>query len=73
MTERNPELEESKRPCSAAEEVVGYVWDQTPGEPPKEAPAKDNDHSTDALRYVMALRDLGAHPHIGKVIDPDEA
>jgi phage terminase large subunit len=57
-------LEESKRPCSTAEEIVGYVWDQSPGKPPKETPVKENDHGMDALRYVVAQRDLGARPRI---------
>jgi phage terminase large subunit len=64
LAERDPELEESKRPCSTAEEIVGYVWDQSPGKPPKETPVKENDHGMDALRYVVAQRDLGARPRI---------
>lgn len=64
LAERDPELEESKRPTCTAEEIVGYVWDQTPGKPPKETPVKDNDHGMDAARYVVAERDLGARPRI---------
>jgi phage terminase large subunit len=64
VVERDPELEDAKRPTCTVEEVVGYVWDQTPGKPPKETPVKDNDHGMDALRYMVAQRDLGAMPRI---------
>lgn len=64
LVERDPELEDAKRPTSSVEEVVGYVWDQTPGKPPKETPVKDNDHGMDALRYMVAQKDLGAMPRI---------
>jgi hypothetical protein len=57
------------RPCTE-EEIPGYVWD--PGtaaaraaeKPPKEAPLKENDHGCDAMRYVVAERDLGGRPRI---------
>lgn len=64
VAERDPELEDAKRPTCTAEEVVGYVWDQAPGKPPKEVPVKDNDHGMDAMRYLVAERDLGARPRI---------
>jgi PBSX family phage terminase large subunit len=64
LVERDPELEDAKRPTCTAEEIVGYVWDQSPGKPPKETPVKENDHGMDALRYMVAQRDLGAMPRI---------
>lgn len=64
LVERDPELEDAKKPCSTAEEVVGYVWDAAPGKPPKETPVKQNDHGMDALRYIVAERDLGARPRL---------
>ncbi|MFI6388619.1 hypothetical protein [Nonomuraea sp. NPDC050540] len=62
--ERDPELEDGRKPCSTVGEIGGYVWDQTPGKPPKEAPLKADDHGCDALRYMVAQRDLGARPRI---------
>ncbi|MGW6502953.1 phage terminase large subunit [Nonomuraea angiospora] len=64
LVERDPELEDAKKPCSTAEEVPGYVWDQTPGKPPKETPVKQDDHGCDAMRYMVAQKDLGARPRI---------
>lgn len=58
VVERDSELTDSKRPTSTEEEVPGYVWDRRDGKPPKEAPVKDDDHGMDALRYVVATRDL---------------
>lgn len=58
LVERDPKLEEAKRPCCTAEEIPGYVWQTSPGKPPKEAPVKENDHGADAMRYVVAARDL---------------
>lgn len=62
--EKDPELDSMKLPTCTAEEVVGYVWDrgtakaQQDGKPPKEVPVKENDHGMDALRYMVAQRDL---------------
>lgn len=64
VVERDPALEEAKKPCSTTEEIVGYIWDQAEGKPPKEVPVKENDHGCDAKRYVVAERDLGARPNI---------
>jgi phage terminase large subunit len=58
VVERDPQLEEAKKPMCTAEEIVGYVWDQTPGKPPKETPVKENDHGMDGGRYMVAERDL---------------
>jgi PBSX family phage terminase large subunit len=58
VVERDPELDDAKKPCSTVEELPGYVWDMTPGKPPKETPVKENDHGVDAMRYMVAERDL---------------
>lgn len=60
VRKRDPELIDAKRPTSTAEEIVGYIWDQGAGKAPKEVPLKDNDHGMDAMRYVVAARDMGA-------------
>lgn len=70
LVERDPELDAAKKPCSTEEEMSGYVWDrgtaaQQAGEKtPSEAPLKVNDHGMDALRYMVAERDLGGRPRI---------
>jgi PBSX family phage terminase large subunit len=64
LVERDPALEDAKKPCCTAEEIVGYVWDAAPGKQPKETPVKENDHGMDAGRYMVAERDLGARPRV---------
>jgi phage terminase large subunit len=64
LVERDPELDDSKKPCSTAEEAPGYVWAIKPGGELKEEPAKANDHGMDAKRYVVAERDLAARPRV---------
>jgi phage terminase large subunit len=64
LVQRDPELVDAKKPCSTAEEIVGYVWDAAPGKQPKEQPVKADDHGMDAMRYVVAEIDLGARPRV---------
>jgi phage terminase large subunit len=56
---RDPLLDEAKKPCSTLEEIPGYVWDQRPGRGLKESPRKEDDHGCDAMRYIVADRDIG--------------
>ncbi|MFI1562192.1 phage terminase large subunit [Streptomyces sp. NPDC020490] len=60
LVERDPELEARSLPMGAAEEITGYVWAVRPGHKGglKEEPLKENDHAMDALRYMVAARDL---------------
>ncbi|MDX3643242.1 phage terminase large subunit [Streptomyces sp. MB09-02B] len=60
LLERDPELESASLPMGAAEEIAGYVWAVKPGNKGglKEEPVKEHDHAMDALRYVVAARDL---------------
>jgi phage terminase large subunit len=60
LVERDPELEAASLPMGAAEEIAGYVWAVRPGNKGglKEEPLKENDHAMDALRYMVAARDL---------------
>jgi hypothetical protein len=55
LTRRDLALEEAKKPTCTAEEITSYVWSDRVG---KEAPVKENDHGCDAMRYVVAHRDL---------------
>lgn len=60
LLERDPEMDAASLPIGLAEEVSGYVWAVRPGAKGglKEEPAKENDHSMDAARYMVAARDL---------------
>jgi len=58
LLERDPVLEEAKKPASTEEELPGYVWAVKPGGTAPEAPLKENDHGCDAMRYVVAARDM---------------
>jgi phage terminase large subunit len=54
-------------PTRTVEEITGYVWAVKPGtggSELKEAPLKQNDHAMDALRYMVAERDLGGRPQV---------
>lgn len=70
LIERDKLLEDAKKPTCTLEEVVGYIWDrgsaiaQNNGKPPKEHPVKEDDHGMDAMRYMVAQRDLKARPRI---------
>ncbi|MBA4865921.1 terminase [Streptomyces sp. PSKA54] len=67
LAERDEALGERSLPTCTAEEVTGYVWAVKPGTGGaglKEQPLKENDHGLDALRYVVAERDLGGRPRL---------
>jgi phage terminase large subunit len=65
LVARDPALEEASLPTCATEEVTGYVWAVKPGAGGlKEEPVKENDHSMDAMRYMVAQRDLGGRPNV---------
>jgi phage terminase large subunit len=64
VSKRDPALVDAARPASTEEEFPVYVWDSTPGKPPKETPVKDNDHGLDSTRYVVAHRDLQGVPRV---------
>lgn len=70
LIERDKALADVKKPTCSLEEVVGYIWDrgtvqaQNNGKPPKEHPVKEDDHGMDAMRYMVAERDLRSRPRI---------
>jgi len=70
VVERDKELVDRKKPSSALDEIVGYIWDrgtaiaQNNGKPPKEMPVKADDHSMDAMRYMIAELDLKSRPRV---------
>jgi hypothetical protein len=59
VVERDQRRDEAKLPCSTIEEIPGYVWNTSGGRKVKEEPVKDNDDGCDAMRYLVAHRDLG--------------
>ena len=73
LVKKDPDLADRKKPTSTLEEVVGYIWDrgtstaQANGKPPKEHPVKEDDHGMDALRYMIAERDLRSRPRIRSI------
>lgn len=65
LVERDVSLTEAGKPTCSKEEITGYVWAKgLDGRPVKEEPHKEGDHGMDALRYVVAERDLGGRPAI---------
>lgn len=66
LLERDPEMDAAALPIGLAEEVTGYPWAVKPGNAGglKEEPVKENDHSMDAGRYMVAARDLGGRPRV---------
>lgn len=66
LLERDPEMDAAALPIGMAEEVLGYVWAVKPGNQTglKEEPVKENDHSMDAGRYMVAARDLGGRTRV---------
>lgn len=64
LVERDGELDAVKKPACTEEEVTGYVWAVKPGNAGglKEEPLKQDDHGMDAMRYMVAERDLGGRP-----------
>ena len=59
--ERDPDLDDAKKPASTYEEVSGYVWASGKH---NEEPLKENDHGMDAMRYIVSQIDLVGRPSI---------
>lgn len=51
---------EAHKPVCLADELTGYVWADTA----KEQPVKEDDDGCDAMRYMIAHRDMGGLPNI---------
>jgi PBSX family phage terminase large subunit len=65
LVERDASLAEAGKPVCTTEEISGYVWARAAdGRPQKEVPEKENDHGMDAMRYMVAYRDLAARPRV---------
>lgn len=55
---RDTRMAEQHKPTSVTEELPAYVWDQSKQADAKDRPVKKNDHGADALRYMVAEKDL---------------
>lgn len=64
VLKRDKELAELSKPASTEEEFPSYVWAVRPGGELKEEPLKEMDDAMDAMRYVVAERDLGGRPRV---------
>ena len=60
LQDPDPLLKDAKKPYCTQQEVLEYVWANTQ----KEAPVKANDHGLDAMRYLVAYRDLTGRPNM---------
>lgn len=58
LVESDPELANNRKPSSTAQEFEVYIWDTRPGLKKGDQAVKENDHGMDALRYMVAARDL---------------
>lgn len=58
VVEIDQALVSTKKPTSTIEEIPGYIWDLGAGKVAKEAPRKLEDDGCDAMRYMVANRDL---------------
>ncbi len=57
-------LVDAKKPVSTIDEITGYVWPPNAKPGQREDPVKENDHGMDAMRYIVAERDLRARPQV---------
>lgn len=64
VVRRDPALVDASRPASTEEEFPSYVWAIRPGGDLKEEPLKEMDDGMDAMRYMVAERDLGGRPRV---------
>lgn len=58
LIRRDEALKAASKPTCTEEEIEGYVWDVRGGRRKGEAPIDENDHGMDAMRYLVADRDL---------------
>jgi PBSX family phage terminase large subunit len=54
LVSRDQALVDAKKPTCTVESILSYIW-----APDKEQPVKEDDDGADAMRYMVADRDLG--------------
>jgi phage terminase large subunit len=57
VVERDPLMDEAKRPLCTEQEIDAYVWDTTGGRNKGEVPVDKDNHGIDAMRYLVARLD----------------
>ncbi len=62
LVEVDPVLVAAKQPTCLADELLAYAWPADVKPSAREHPVKEFDDAADAMRYVVAERDLGARP-----------
>lgn len=70
LVEVDGDLAERALPTRTVEEITSYVWAVKPGTGGaglKEEPLKKDDHAMDAMRYMVAERDLRGRPQFRSV------
>jgi phage terminase large subunit len=60
LVKRDQLLVDAGKPTSTVDEITGYVWPQGKTGDKAEEPVKEDDHSMDAMRYMVAHKDLKA-------------
>lgn len=58
LVETDPELEQAEMPTCTDDEIGGYVWPVDVKPDKRENPVKIDDHGMDAMRYMVAEKDL---------------
>jgi len=65
LVDRDEDVAEAGRPLGLIGELPGYIWKPgVDGKPIPDEPLKDNDHSCDTMRYVVAEEDLKAKTRV---------
>ena len=65
LVDRDEEVAEAGLPLGLGGELPGYIWKPGPdGKPIPDEPLKQNDHSCDTMRYVVAEEDLKAKTRV---------
>lgn len=64
IVETDKTLEAAKKPFCTEQEITGYVWPEGVKPDQREVPVKLDDHGMDAMRYMVAERDLGGRPRV---------
>lgn len=65
LVDRDTEVAEAGLPLGLHGELPGYIWKPGPdGKPIPDEPLKQNDHSCDTARYVVAEEDLKAKTRV---------
>jgi len=66
LIDRDSEMAEAKKPIGVAEEIEAYTWALRPTTGITEAPLNVNNHSMDAMRYMVAYRDWAGEAFTGE-------